>query len=205
MSGLAELLAPSSTAVVTMEMQRGVIGDLASIPALARAVREVGLIGDVARMLAAGRAAGVTVCHAMAEWRADRAGMVINAPLLATLAANPDQILAGSPAADLVSALGPEPTDLVSVRRHGLTPFTGTDLDMILRNSGVRTIVATGVSVNVGVLGLVLSGVDLGYHLVVPTDAVAGVPPHYAAEVLHHTVSHVATLCSVDDVIAAWS
>ena len=45
----------------------------------------------------------------------------------------------------------------------------------------MTTVVAIGVSLNVGVLGLVLSAVDLGYQVVVPTDAVAGVPEAYAS------------------------
>ena len=42
---------------------------------------------------------------------------------------------------------------------------------------GVTTVIATGVSLNVGILGLCLSAADLGYRVVVPTDAVVGVPP----------------------------
>ena len=38
-------------------------------------------------------------------------------------------------------------------RLHGMTPFTSTSLDQILRNLGIRTVVATGVSVNLGVIG----------------------------------------------------
>jgi len=145
------------------------------------------------------------VVHCLAEWRADRAGTSLNTPLAAGLAKNPKQILAGSPAVDLVAGLGPAPSDLVSTRAHGLTPFTLTDLDAILRNSGTTTIVATGVSLNVGVLGLCLSAADLGYRVVVPTDAVVGVPPHYGAEVLHHTIGMIATLTSADDLLAAWA
>ena len=41
--------------------------------------------------------------------------------------------------------------DLVLPRLHGLSPFQGTELDSILRNLGVRTIVGVGVSVNVAI------------------------------------------------------
>ena len=37
-----------------------------------------------------------------------------------------------------------------------MTPFTSTSLDQILRNLGIRTVVATGVSVNLGVFGMAL-------------------------------------------------
>ncbi|WP_238314886.1 isochorismatase family protein, partial [Methylobacterium crusticola] len=72
---------------------------------------------------------------------------------------------------------------------HGLTPFTATSLDQILRNLGVTTVVATGVSVNVGIMGLCLSAVDLGYQVVLVRDAVAGVPAEYEEAVIEHSLA----------------
>ena len=86
-----------------------------------------------------------------------------------------------------------------------MTPFTSTALDQMLRNMGVTTVVATGNSVNIGVLGLVMSAVDLGYQVVVPRDAVAGVPVSYANAVLDNTITMLATVTTTNDLIAAWS
>lgn len=205
MIDLADLAAPAHTAVVTVELQGGVVGEQATIPELAAAARATALVANVARLCDAARAARVRVVHCLAEWRGDRAGTALQTPLAAALAADPAQILVGTPAAALVPELDGHPQDLRSVRRHGFTPFTGTDLDMVLRNCGVTTVVATGVSLNVGVVGLCLSAVDLGYRLVVPTDAVLGVPARYGEEVLHHTLRPLGTLTSVDALIAAWS
>ena len=51
-------------------------------------------------------------------------------------------------------------------RLHGLSPLAETSLDAILRNLGVTTIVATGVSVNVALLGLTFDAVNRGYQVV---------------------------------------
>ena len=64
--------------------------------------------------------------------------------------------------------------------------------------------VATGVSVNLGVLGLAIEAVNLGYQVVVPRDAVAGIPRPYADAVLDNTFPLIATLTTVDDLIEAW-
>ena len=93
---------------------------------------------------------------------------------------------------------------MIAARRHGLTPFPGTDLDQILRNLGVRTIVATGVSVNIGVTGMVMGAVDRGYRVALVTDAVAGVPREYADAVIEHTLAPLATRITADEVVAAW-
>jgi nicotinamidase-related amidase len=89
-------------------------------------------------------------------------------------------------------------------RLSGVSPFAGTALDVVLRNVGVRTVVATGVSVNLAVLGLAIEAVNLGYRVVVATDAVAGTPAEYADAVLDGTVSLLATRLTVDAIAEVW-
>ncbi len=201
---LASLLAPTHTAVLTMELQRGVVGDHAAIPDLANEAAARGVVANAAKVVRAARDAGARVVHCTAEFRPDRAGSNDNAPLLRAIAKAPPNLLTGSEEAGLVPELGPEPSDVISSRRHGLTPFPGTDLDQTLRNLGVSTIVATGVSVNIGITGMVMVAVDLGYRVAVVTDAVAGVPSDYSDLVIRHTLAPLATLVKADDVLAAW-
>lgn len=188
-----------------MELQRGVVGDLASMPALSEAAQEVGLLASVARIVPAARSAGVPIVHARVHWASDRRGTPLNTPLVAALARDQAQMLTGTPAVDPIEQLGDTTGDLVSWRRHGLTPFVGTDLDPLLRSLGTTTVVAIGVSLNVGIAGLCLNAADLGYRVVVPTDAVVGVPERYGHDVLANTVSMVATLSTVEALIDSWS
>jgi nicotinamidase-related amidase len=201
---LVELVAPAHTAVLTMETQKGVVGAESPIRVLADEVAANGMLERMGRLCRAARAAGAPVVHCTAEFRADRAGSSFNIPLLARLAKGELSMVGGSPAAEVVDELGPEPTDLVSPRLHGISPFTGTSLDQWLRNLGVTTVVATGVSVNLGVLGMCVEAADLGYRIVVPVDAVAGFPRDYAQAVLDNTIALLATRATVDEVIAAW-
>jgi nicotinamidase-related amidase len=200
-----ELVSPAHTAVITCEMQRGVIGDLAPAPELAAEVAELGVLTRAAELCAAARAAGVRVVHATVELRADRAGLSINNPMMAFVVKNPDQVLQGSPSAELCPELGPEPEDIEIRRIHGLTPFTGTELDPVLRNLGIRTIVPVGVSVNEALLGLCISAADLGYRIALPTDGIAGVPRAYAEDVVRHTLGFLSNLTTTEEVRAAWA
>jgi nicotinamidase-related amidase len=202
---LSSLTAPSHTAVLTMELQRGVTGDLAAIADLASVVAANGMIDHCARLLDAARAAGVRVVHCTAEFRPDRAGSATNSPMLAVMMRQPNHLVAGSEAVQLIPELGPEPSDLISPRAHGLSPFTGTSLDVTLRNLGIRTVVATGVSINLGVIGMALEAVNLGYQVVLPTDCVAGVPTEYADAVLRNTLALLATRTTADDLIKLWA
>ena len=201
---LTELAAPGRCAVLTMEIQRGVVGDLTSFPQLAEEARRVGVVPNTAKLLRTARSIGVPVVHCTAEFRADRAGSTVNCQLIAAMVRNPDHLLSGTPATELIPDLGPEPQDLVSPRLHGVSPFTGASLDTWLRSLGVGTVVATGVSVNLGVLGLAIEAVNLGYQVVVPRDAVAGLPRSYADAVLDNTFPLISTLTTVDELIGAW-
>jgi nicotinamidase-related amidase len=201
---LHALVAPETTAVLTMEVQRGVVGDLSTIPDLAREAASSELAPAVARVLDAGRRAGVTVVHCTAGFRPDGAGTPLNAPLIKAMLRRPDHLIEGTPAVELVPGLGPEPGDLVSHRRHGVSPFGGTNLDSLLGESGIKTVVATGVSLNLGIPGLAIEAVNLGYSVVVPRDAVCGVPTDYAQTVLDNMISLVATVTTVDELVACW-
>lgn len=199
---LRVLADPSHTALVTQELQRGVVGDLSQLPALAEAARSA--IPNAAALADAARAAGVPVLHCTAERRADGRGANTNARIFQYMAKAPVTLLPGSPAAALVPELRVDERDLVLPRLHGLSPFQGTELDFVLRNLGIRTVVGVGVSVNVAIQNLAFDAVNAGYQVVIPRDAVAGFPPEYVEMVFAHTLGAVATLVSTADLLDAW-
>ncbi len=207
---LAALVDPASTAVLTMELQRGVVGPDAIFQALAEQVASAGTVRAAAAVCNAARNVGARVVHCVVQTRADGAGGAVNCRILGMA----DRLrreqglsptLAGSDGARLVPELGDDPRDLISARSHGLTPFTSTSLDQTLRNLGVTTVVATGVSVNVGVMGLCLSAVDLGYQVVLVRDAVAGVPESYTESVIENSLAMLATVATSAELLEAWA
>ena len=199
---LTELVSPRHTAVVTSEIQRGVIGDLSALPELATQGREI--IPNVARLVEAARAAGAEVVHCIAERRADNRGMNRNARLFGYMARAEPKLLPGSSATEVVPEVKVQGSDVVLSRLHGLSPFSGTELDFVLRNLDVTTVVAVGVSVNVAIQNLTFDCVNAGYQVVIPIDAVAGTPRSYVEQVFEHTLRNVATLVTTDDLLRAW-
>ena len=177
--------------------------------ALVDEVDRVGVRATAGRLCEAARDRGIKVVHCVAENRADGRGAADNCKVFAmnnrlrreTGSTPIDQ---GTDGAKLVAELGPDERDIVVPRIHGLTPFTQTSLDQILRNLSISTLVVTGVSVNMGIFGTVMSAVDLGYNVVIVRDGVCGVPREYADAVLENSLSLLATITSADDVIGAW-
>ena len=80
---------------------------------------------------------------------------------------NPDHLLVGAPTTQILPELH-DPSDIESLRFHGIAPFIGTSLDPTLRSLGARTVIAAGVSLNRGIMGISIEGVDHGYSVVVP-------------------------------------
>jgi biuret amidohydrolase len=200
---LSDLVAPERTAIVTQECQVGIVGPDSVMAELSKEARRQA-IPNIARLLPVARAAGVRVVHCLFQHRADGLGANHNARLFDGVQGLGIDLAPGSTGASLVPELGPEPTDMVLNRLHGVGPMGGTDLDAILRNLGVTTIVATGVSVNVAITSLVMDAVNIGYQVVVPRDAVAGIPAAYASDVIDHTLSLLSTLTDTDALIDHW-
>jgi len=147
---------------------------------------------------------GETVAGHAVHYFPDGKGANRNARLFMGARKSPVALTPGSDAAQPPAEIGVDAGDLVLPRHHGLGPMTGTQLDPILRNLGVTTIVGVGVSVNVGMMNFAFDAVNLGYQFVMPRDAVAGVPAEYADAVIENTLSLVATLTTTAEVVAAW-
>jgi len=199
---LASLAGPEHTAIVTQECQGAVIGPHAGLAVLAEEARRVAL-PNIVRLLPAARAAGVHVVHCLVQRRPDGLGSNHNAKIFA-IGRGGVNITPGTSGASLLPELGPEPTDLVLSRWHGIGPMGGTDLDSVLRNLGVSAIVVVGVSLNIAIPNFVMDAVNAAYRVVVPRDAVAGIPTEYGAAVIANTLSLLATITTTDDLLRLW-
>jgi nicotinamidase-related amidase len=210
MPTLAQLAHPAHTTIVTMELQQGIVGPDALLPDLPLAVEQTGILDVAGRVCAGGRAAGAKVVHATMRERPDGAGQAVNCRIFAltqkrraTHGSSPtDQ---GQPGCELVDQLDVQPGDIEVPRMHGMTPFTGTELDAVIRNLGTTTVVLMGVSLNLGIMGAALSAVDLGYQVVVVRDAVVGIPLEYGEAVLKNAIAMIATIVSSDELLDCWA
>jgi nicotinamidase-related amidase len=202
---LGPVIDPAHTVLILQECQQGVIGPLSALPELAEAARAT-IIPNLVRLVDAARLAGVRVIHATASHQPDYFGANSNARLFKGTRRSPVQLVHGDPAVAPLAELGVDgSTDIVMPRQHGLSPFEGTELDSMLRNERITTIVLAGVSLNVAILNVTFDAVNKAYTVVIPRDAVSGTPVEYGDAVLAHTLGYIATVVSTDDVLAAWS
>jgi nicotinamidase-related amidase len=204
---LEALLEPSRCAVVTSEVQNGILGPAALFPELAGAAQPA--VGAMARLVDAARAAGVPVVHCTVHRRADTRGANRNARLFAAAIKGSrregaEDLLPGSQAAAIIDEIGLRDTDIELPRLHGLGPMYDSGLASVLRNLGARTLIPVGVSVNVAILNLVMDAVNSGFDVVLPRDAVAGVPVEYAEAVIDNTLAVLATVMTGTAIAESW-
>lgn len=202
---LCQLLVPGHTVLLTQECQRGIIGADSMIPELAAAARESGAVDNVIRLVQGARAAGAGVLHALAARRRDGRGANTNARLFVSVARQPDQQWVDTDAPLPLEEFGTDDSDLTSTRLHGLSPIFGQDVDGLLRNLACSTIVIAGVSTNIAIPNAVFDAVNLGYRVVLPVDAVAGIPLEYTEVIIRNSLSLVATLATTDEILACWT
>jgi len=130
------------------------------------------VIGRIATLLAAGREAGVLVVHVglsiepdhrsdSGPWLAQRRRSTFSGEKLC---------ITDSEGARFIDDLAPAEGELV-VRKRRYSAFTGTDLDLLLRGRGIRTVVCCGVSTNVCVETTARAAFERDYYVVVPPDA----------------------------------
>lgn len=151
---------PARTALVVIDLQRGIVGRTpAPHSASDVVVRSNSLAGAL-------RKAGGTVVWVRVTPSPDGRDALqppTDSPA-ATPAVRPDDW------ADLVPELDRQPEDLLITKRQW-GAFYGTELDLQLRRRGIRTIILCGITTNIGVESTARDAYERGYHQVFAEDA----------------------------------
>lgn len=204
---LAAQVAPAHTALLIVDMQK----DFCSPGYGAeRAGRDLSAakraIPAIARLLAGARTAGTCVAH-VGFWTLADQGSDSDSWLQkrrhATMS-SPTLCLAGTDGAAFIEELAPIAGEL-EIHKHRYSAFTATNLDLLLRARGVRTIIVTGVSTNVCVETTFRSGFELGYYAVVPPDACASWDETLHAAALANVRHRFGATPTVDEILSCWN
>ena len=155
-------LEPAKTALVVIDLQRGIVG----FPSAPNAAPDV--VSRAAKLADAMRAAGGTVVLVHVTPSPD------GKDGLAPITDAPPQPRGGMPPdwAEIMPELGPKPGDIVITKRQW-GAFYGTELDLQLRRRGIGTIVLCGISTTMGVESTARDAFERGYQQIFVEDAMA--------------------------------
>ncbi len=153
-------LNPLSTAVVLIDLQKGIAGLKVAPHASADVIRRGRQLADTFRELGA----TIVYVHVLMN---EMANLPVDAPSRPPGAPPPPP-----EAMELVPEAGFRPGDLLVAKRQW-GAFYGTDLDQHLRRRKITTIVLGGIATNIGVESTARAAHERAYELVLAEDAMS--------------------------------
>jgi nicotinamidase-related amidase len=188
-------------ALVTSECQTAILDPAtAMFKGLAEAAQARELPKRIASLAAACRRAELPVIHCTVRLLPDARAFQTASALQAVMRRNP-LLQRHRPEASLHPALEAQGTDIISDRMHGITAFHGTELESLLRGLNISTIILTGVSTNIALIGTSIEAVNRGFSVIIPEDCTAGATPETHDHAVRHTLPNIATISNSQQVI----
>ncbi|MBD0862520.1 cysteine hydrolase [Gordonia sp. zg691] len=129
---------PATTAVIVVDMENDFVE--ASSPMASAQAREA--IPQMQRVLELARKTGMKVVYSTHAHRPDGSDMGRFEDLYPPIAERAS-LVDGTPGIEIHPQLKPEPGEVV-IKKHRYSAFYGTELDILLRNSGIKTVVIIG-------------------------------------------------------------
>jgi gluconolactonase len=191
------------TALVIQDLQNDVIiegGAFADSGAPAHATAQ-NVVGNVADLAAACRAAGVPVIHVWYIVEAGAPGLRQNAPLFRGVK-DANALVRGTWGAAPAEGLEPQDGDHV-VEKMRMNGFFETRLDILLRGLGADQLVITGAWTNMSIEHTARHGADAGYEVVVASDGTSTTGEEWQDAALNYAMTNVATVATCAEIKAA--
>ncbi|MBI3091719.1 MAG: cysteine hydrolase [Candidatus Tectomicrobia bacterium] len=197
----AEMLDLAHTAVIVIDVQNdfchagGAFDTMGADLSAAQAMLPV-----LASFLTAARAAGAMVVHVTTHH-----SEMTNSPVWESKAP-PGVTVLGSWGAEICDGypeLLPRPGEPLVIK-HRYSPFYNTDLDLILRGRGVRTIALAGVATNVCVETAARDGIVRDYYVFVLRDCTAAYDPALHENSLKNVTQRFGYVISSEEALSLW-
>jgi len=191
MTDLPLTIDPATTALVLVDLQRGIVA------ARTFPLEGTEVVARAARLAAACREAGVTVILVHVDPGPD--GL-----LFPRVQADQPRPPMKPPAdfAELMPELGRQPSDVV-VTKHQPNAFYNTDLEVQLIRRGIRTIMLGGISTNVGVEATARSAHERAYEQIFVSDVMAARDGEMHDHAVRRVLPTMGRVRSLDAVLAA--
>jgi nicotinamidase-related amidase len=208
-AAFADYLDPASTAVISIDMHRGHLEDSPDCPCPAPRARDV--VAPIAAFHRAARALAVPIVHVKSVLRPggadDLAGIPAawrrTFPLHVGPIPNADaHAIEGSRWTEWVTEVLPQ--DLRVENKRRLSAFYPTDLDFLLRNQRISTVVLDGGFTDCCVLNTAFDANNHNYRVVVLRDLVRGTDDHLEAAALSMVSLHLGLVMDSAALLAQW-
>jgi len=208
-SQFADYLDPRSTAVISIDMHRGHLDDSPECPCPAPRAQE--LVAPLDAFHDEARALGVRIVHVKSVLRADGSDDLAGIPAAwrRTFPLHVGEIpnadahaIEGSRWTEWVTRV--EPGDMRVENKRRLSAFYPTDLDFLLRNQRITTVVLDGGFADCCVLNTAFDANNHNYRVIVLRDLVRGTDPQLEASAMTMVSLHLGLVMESQDLLALW-
>jgi biuret amidohydrolase len=208
-SGFGEFADRAQTAVISIDMHQGHLADTPDCPCPAPRAREI--VAPIDAFHDRARALGVPIIHVRTVLRrggvddvkGGKAAWRLVFPLFVGAIPNADEhAIEGTRWTEFETRV--EPDDLIVQTKKRLSIFYPTDLDFLLRNLRVRTVILNGGFTDCCVLNAAFDASNHDYRVVVLRDLVRGTNDEMEAAALKMVSLHLGLVMDSADLLAAW-
>ncbi|WP_347310753.1 cysteine hydrolase family protein [Defluviimonas sp. SAOS-178_SWC] len=200
----------AETAVICIDMHKGHLSDAPECPCPAPRGRP--LVGPIDTFHDTARGMGIRIVHVKSQLRKSGADDLNGIPSAWRLGFSEyvggipniaEHAIEGSEWTDLVTRV--EPGDEIVSSKKRLSAFYPSDLDFLLRQMGVKTIVLTGIMTDCCILSTAFEGSNRNYRVVTVRDLVAGTNDELEEAALKIMSLNTGLVMDSGDLIEAWT
>jgi nicotinamidase-related amidase len=204
-----DYLDPAKTAIVSIDMHRGHLDESPQCPCPAPRARDI--VKPIDAFHDAARALGIPVIHVRSVLRRGGEDDIrgISSAWRRTFPLHVGEIpnsaahaIEGSPWTEFVTRVGPN--DLIVETKKRLSAFYPTDLDFLLRNMRIETIVLNGGFTDCCILNTAFDASNHNYRVIVARDLVRGTDDNLENAALAMVSLHLGLVADDADILAEW-
>ena len=199
------IIDPHHTALLAMDFENDIVHEEGAFKefGFAKMVKDNDVLGKTAELLTAARNVSLPVLYVSVKFRPGYPERPANAGLWEGLHAT-NALIEGTWGATIHSAVTPQEGEPV-VTKRGVSAFMGSDLELILKNKRIGTVILVGVATNFVVEGTAREASDRGYRVLVVGDCCASVSREAHDAALSVAMPFLATVTTLEETLSALS
>lgn len=165
---------PKETAIVLIEFQNDFTSEGGTLHDAVNPVMEsTNMLANTVETIAKARELGATIVHAPITFTEDYHELTPQPYGILKGVVDSKSFRKDTWGAEIVDVLKPEPEDITVEGKRGLCGFASTNLDFILRNLNIKTIVLGGFLTNCCVESTMRTAYEKGYNVITLKDCTA--------------------------------
>jgi nicotinamidase-related amidase len=189
------MIDPKRTALLSMDLQAGIVSVYTKED-------QAEFLTRVSRLLDWARSRKIQIIHARVGFRPGLPEVSSNNSFFAAIKKSVQhQKLFEGPTGEIHPEVSPKQND-ITIIKHRVSTFTGTDLDLILRANNIDTLILLGIATSGVVLSTALDASDADYQIVVVSDCCADLDRDLHTSIIEKLLPQRGRVVTSSDLIA---